>query len=163
MEVVEERAGCGRVVQRIDCLDADEEAVARGPFERLDVEQRMVQPGQSAQSDQAKEPAEGSRQHHPLEGDGDERRPTQVWPATDVQRIPVGIQVVLHEEAGAGSGESAEEHHRAHFGLREIHGVGRVPNGVRAVAIEPGVAGGRGFLGGRDHFVGRSPNSASRP
>src|SRR5437588_4793866 len=98
-EASEELGGALAFEQGIAGFDEDEEAVARGEREVRRVEDRVVRLRQAVQGEHAEDGEQGRAQDRALEGDGDERGPTVVRLAADVDREADDLDVNLQQEA----------------------------------------------------------------
>ena len=96
-------------------LDAEEEAVLRGALEAVDVEDRVVEPGQAVQEEEKEEDGERGDQGGDRDAGDDEGGPAQPRPPADVEDVVVAGGVGHHR----GEAEAARQgQDRGHAGER---------------------------------------------
>src|SRR3954447_10038052 len=110
-ETLQERARAIAIELRVVRLDGQKKSILAGVHrEPFDIEDRVIRHGQSVQAKHAEHRRKCRKEDRQLERHRHEHRPAQIRASTDVQWIRNGRDPHLKPEAGAQTGQSAEQH-----------------------------------------------------
>src|ERR1041385_1339571 len=139
-EASEELGGALALELGVAGFNQNEEAVARGEREVRRVEDGVIWLRQSIEREHTEDGEERRAQDRTLERDGDERGPTVVGLAADVDREVKDLDVDLHQEAERAAQKAAQKDDERHVRLVHGDGLGQLLYGVGREGVNSPVA-----------------------